>query len=330
MSKIIIAIHGLGNKPPKEQLEKWWLAAIQEGLQKSGIADPDLSFKLVYWADILYPEPLEADVTDEDNPLYLDEPYLPASGNLKAEPENLKTRLLKYAEKQLDKIFLKEDMTLNFEGVTDSIIHSYFRELDIYYRGDETENEQEKSFQSRNTIRERLKSVLLEHKKDEVILLCHSMGTIVAYEVLQDNPDELSINTLVTFGSPLGLPVVVSRIYADQKLNSGSEEPLKTPVNVHSKWFNLADPQDMVALDPTLADDYQANALGVQAQDLSVINDYEANDERNPHKSFGYLRTVEMANIIRTFLAEEEKHGLPKYYSQIKHKLVNLFSRRKK
>ena len=36
MKKIIIGVHGLGNKPPADVLEKWWAASIQEGLAAIG------------------------------------------------------------------------------------------------------------------------------------------------------------------------------------------------------------------------------------------------------------------------------------------------------
>ena len=53
MSKIIIGIHGLGNKPPHDTLHKWWLKSICEGLQKINKLDYTPDFALVYWADIL-------------------------------------------------------------------------------------------------------------------------------------------------------------------------------------------------------------------------------------------------------------------------------------
>ena len=37
MSKVIIGIHGLGNKPQKNLLEEWWKAAINEGFNLAGI-----------------------------------------------------------------------------------------------------------------------------------------------------------------------------------------------------------------------------------------------------------------------------------------------------
>jgi PGAP1-like protein len=329
MSKIIIAIHGLGNKPPHSLLEKWWHDALIEGLNKIEASPKDFTFKLVYWADILYEHVLDPDISDNKNPYFLDEPYRPSDGKTTPHTEGLKTRFLKYAEKQLDKIFLKPDMTLNYEGVTDSIIHNYFRELEIYFQGDATEDSQPNNYQSRNAIRERLIKTLAEHKDDDILLIAHSMGTIVAYEVLQDFAEEFSINTFVTIGSPLGLPVVVSRIYADQNRHLPQEKKLCAPDNIRHYWYNLSDTEDMVALDPTLADDYEPNKSGIRAKDISVFNDYEMNGERNPHKSFGYLRTPEMAKIVIEFLNEKEKSRWEKFYSRIKKRIAALFPHRK-
>ncbi len=64
MSKIIIGIHGLANKPLKEVLADAWRKAIAEGLEKNlKISNPQLDLRLVYWADLLYKNPLH----DEEN-----------------------------------------------------------------------------------------------------------------------------------------------------------------------------------------------------------------------------------------------------------------------
>jgi hypothetical protein len=65
--KIIIGVHGLGNKPSKELLETWWKWAIMEGLRIVGKPRFDINFELVYWADIQYPNPLNPNITDEDD-----------------------------------------------------------------------------------------------------------------------------------------------------------------------------------------------------------------------------------------------------------------------
>ena len=78
MSKIIIGIHGLGNKPPKKILEKWWKAAIQEGLQAAGYPKQYFKFELVYWAPVLHSIPLNPNETNPKSPFYIEFPYLPA------------------------------------------------------------------------------------------------------------------------------------------------------------------------------------------------------------------------------------------------------------
>jgi hypothetical protein len=55
MKKIVIAIHGLGNKPAEKLLRESWLQAIQEGLTRAGNHHLDIPFEMVYWADISRP-----------------------------------------------------------------------------------------------------------------------------------------------------------------------------------------------------------------------------------------------------------------------------------
>ena len=126
MSKIILAIHGLGNKPPNQLLASWWIDSIKEGLNRIGKTFPEIPLEMVYWADILHPEPLDISLRDPDNPLYLEEPYLPSTGKEKPAGKKFIAKILAYFEQQLDHIFLNPDMTLNFEKVTDKIIHNYF------------------------------------------------------------------------------------------------------------------------------------------------------------------------------------------------------------
>ena len=70
---VIIGIHGLANKPPREEKQTWWRRAIEEGLRRNlGRAPPDVPFEFVYWADLRYDAPL----TPERNR----EPYYPVRG----------------------------------------------------------------------------------------------------------------------------------------------------------------------------------------------------------------------------------------------------------
>ena len=131
------------------------------------------------------------------------------------------------------------------------------------------------------------------------------MGSIIAYHVLTEIVPSVPVDTFVTIGSPLGLPVIKSKIAAERKRKGHKEPGLKTPENITSSWHNLADLKDKIAMDYSLRDDYEENSGYVRVVDKIVNNDYEFNEIKNHHKSFGYLRTPEMAMIISDFYTRE-------------------------
>lgn len=135
------------------------------------------------------------------------------------------------------------------------------------------------------------------------------MGSIVAFDVISSMAQNISIDTLVTMGSPLGLPVIVSNISQELKLKS--RDQLKTPPNIKN-WYNFSDLLDKIAFNYKLSDDYAENEFGVKPIDSLVINNYEINGIRNPHKSFGYLRTPEFAKILNDFILSEDLNILEK------------------
>src|SRR5436309_5016690 len=61
----------------------------------------------------------------------------------------------------------------------------------------------------------------------------------------------------------------------------------------------------IVAVEAKLGDDYEANDQGVKVADVPVINAYKSPPDRVPpskpnfHKSYGYLRTPELSNVVR-------------------------------
>ena len=82
--------------------------------------------------------------------------------------------------------------------------------------------------------------------------------------------------------------------------------PESEPHPSSNSWVNYADKKDPVALDVRIGDDYEPkDENGVQVVDDLVSNDYHKPDDpedRNYHKSYGYLRTPEIADHIADFL----------------------------
>ncbi len=312
MAKVIIGIHGLGNKPPKAILEKWWNEAIKEGLTKMGKPVPPFQFELIYWADIIHKNPLNENCTDKKDPLCLKEKYVPSVYAISPANHDFRRKVLDFLSEEMDSILLNEDFTLNYSLVTDTILHHWFKDLESYYSTDLIPS---KHLTVKDQIRKRTVEIIKKYRENELLVIGHTMGSIIAYDVLAFEKTGVKIDSFYTLGSPLGIPVVKSKIAAERKLNHLKTKHLNSPGSILRKWYNFADLEDKVAFHYRLSDDFGINRHLVKPIDFIVNNDYEINGERNPHKSFGYLRTPEVsAKII-----ESLEYTVPPKWKKIIH-----------
>ncbi len=289
---------------------------MKEGL-KSGNFNPILpNFEMVVWSDILYEKFLDPNEKDVESPFFIDEKYVKASGEFTNEDYSTRIKVVDYLGKQMNWIFLNEDLSLNYSFISDAIISRYFKDLEVYYSGNSSGKNGKHC--AKKLIRARLLKKLKQHRKDNIMLISHSMGTVIAYDVLTFLEPDININTFITMGSPLGLPVIKSRIAAELKEKGFSESTvLKTPPGITQNWFNFSDILDKVAFNYKLSDHYSENSYGVKPIDQLVINNYEINGNRNPHKSFGYLRTSEFAKVLNDFIQTEKPTLVEKIIQKI-------------
>jgi len=281
--RVIIGIHGLGNKPKRRLLEDWWMASIAEGLARHGGGRKlKVRFELVYWADLLHPRPLEhAEIT---------EPYVPAEGDGPLPRHAVTMRRVavsRVREGVMKALGLASKVALG-KDLIDDTLKAKMPDLH-FYRTDETLH---KAVQAR--LIRRLRSA--RHWRRKVIHIAHSMGSIVAYDVLKDADSTckgLEIERFITVGSPLGLA----------ELKTVVEAPQRVPECV-ARWTNFSDPKDPVSSwDASIANDYKPNSRGVTVSDRLVVNGYENSEgEPNPHKIYGYLRTPEISEAIVGFV----------------------------
>jgi len=326
MAYVIIGIHGLGNKPPVEVLEDWWKLAMLEGLNTHNYSALLPEFEMVFWADILHEDSLDMNEKDVNSPLYSDEQYVKAPEYFPVEDRSKRRIVVDYLGRQISRMFLNEDLSLNYSAITDTVISRYFRDLKIYYSEDRyPENSRERN--AKELIRERLYDILLKHKDDEIMLVGHSMGTIIAYDVLSFMAPDIKINTFVTIGSPLSFPVIISKIASEQKERGINNIRIKTPEAITKNWFNFSDILDKVAFNYKLSNDFSENSYGIKPIDFLVINNYEIEGRRNPHKSFGYLRTPEFSNVLNNFIQSERITAIQKIVRWFTKFMANLRSK---
>jgi hypothetical protein len=115
-----------------------------------------------------------------------------------------------------------------------------------------------------------------------VVLVTHSLGTIVGYDVFDALSGDVDVRMLVTCGSPLGFPVV-RKALRPGGANPGAPVAGSGPV----PWLNAYDVQDFVALIHPLRDSF-----GGAPRDERTFN---ASD---PHSIQDYLGDPDVARPI--------------------------------
>jgi len=323
MAKVIIGIHGLGNKPEKHLLEEWWRLSVEEGLRARGYKGMIPHLVIAYWADLIYEKPLDLSITDPDDPLYIDEPYAKTPENFREEDHSTRLKIIDFIGKQLNKLFLNDDLTLNHSSISDKIIKNYFSDLEFYYNGS-IELPDGRQARARDIIRTRLSDIISNHRRDEILLVAHSMGSIIAYDTLSLLSPRYRIDTFVTIGSPLGLPVIIGKIAAEMKLRPVKGFRPPTPDNITRSWYNLADILDKIAFNFRLSDDFGPNSFGISPVDFLITNDYVYGGRANPHKSFGYLRSKEFAGIISEFMQQRKVTIIDRLTKKISNLIIKL------
>jgi hypothetical protein len=227
--RIIIGIHGLRPKPPADVEERYWRGAICEGLARNcdtHVAPGALPFALCYWADWRGDPP--KDPTTDDEPWEA----IQGSGPLPEYHETWRDRIrTELGDETGDVIdWFKAHGAPGLLGA--AALERHAQDLHIYYTDDGR----------RGLLRRHLRDLLIDHAGKRICLIAHSMGSIVAYDVLRligDERPDFTIEHLVTIGSPLGLPYVRRKIIQEHRA-------ARTP-SVVRRWTNLADRWDRIA-----------------------------------------------------------------------------------
>lgn len=122
-------------------------------------------------------------------------------------------------------------------------------------------------------------------EREEIVVVGHSMGSIVAYRVLSEaGVVDCPVRALITIGSPLGMQAIREAL-----------EPIGHPVNVGS-WFNAYDERDLVALNPLDGENFPVEPEIVNFNGVK-------NESDNHHKIHGYLSDEVVATTIANALS---------------------------
>jgi len=165
------------------------------------------------------------------------------------------------------------------------------------------------AFASRVRARLSEKLVPALRRRESVLLLAHSLGSVVAYDVLWklSHMSEYAalrrrrVAHLVTMGSPLGDGTV-------RTLLLGWRYPAaqRYPANI-LRWTNLSARGDLICHDARLANDFrpmlERGVVGRFEDVVNVCTVYRGRQGRwNPHKLYGYLLLPEVGRLLAAHL----------------------------
>jgi hypothetical protein len=298
-----VFIHGLAKKPPPEKLREIWLWGLgRDNPMPTVFAPPNTGVDLAtrgvpqrfsYYADVFYGTNYEAELDS----------YYEANEAAEIEAEGLnrieQELRLPQPETQRERAFVHAfEATLGAEAVLrpspadgtpvdpapgpdsyeianwlpDKVKHAiikkaameafYFLFNKEYLRADGVR------FNVRQELRRRLLAELAAAQAlgEKIVIVSHSMGTMVAYDVLRNCPDCPQVDTLFTLGSPLGIREV------QEELIAADAGDVDFPAGRLTRWINVYDPLDPVCgADPKLANDY-APVAGRSVIDIEESN----------------------------------------------------------
>ena len=144
-----------------------------------------------------------------------------------------------------------------FAGVAEHLMIADVKQVTLYMRDEALRGE----------IQTRVRDAI---GPDTKVVVAHSLGSVVAYEVLAVPSADLGVTTLVTLGSPLGIRnVIFDRLTPRPENGQGAWPPSL------DRWHNVADPGDIVAMVKELSP-----LFGGGVTDWLVHNGAKAHDAR--------------------------------------------------
>ncbi len=290
-AKTIIYVPGMKPKPPVEIHRGNLWRALLEGARR---INPDVAddiaghfdrFKLAPWPHLFYPQPSDPSPDFPGLERLLSLPG-PEPRDLK-DARHWKKRLIRLLYLAVDSapFLLKLIPAPQLkENIADS--QRYLR------------NEDGMGERIRAHVAAEIEAA--SRRDDRILLIAHSLGSVIAWDVLWEfsrrSQQAISIDLLLTLGSPLGLNFMRSRL-----LGASAQGPSRYPSNIR-RWCNLSAVGELTALDKTMADDYQEmlkmNLIESISDQTDLKTYFRGPDGLNVHKCYGYLINPCTAEII--------------------------------
>jgi hypothetical protein len=322
-TKKIILIHGLASKPPPDITHDLWRRTLTENIRvshralaRSLDAHPEV-FASAYWADVV-PHHIPDDASySRKLQLQVDKVI--------AERREIKDRFHVGAGEKVGSFFKDRglDLVKLLAGaltVKDDVMNNFLRETELY------DQDQYIADQIRAPLETALRQAWDQGR--EPIILSHSMGTFISYDVLWRfshrktagfaEYNRKRVKMFVTMGSPLGDATVRDLLFAR---HHEDHQQRQFPTNIDF-WHNYACLGDVVAHQKDFDKffyrpmrEFKLFPAGKKFRTIDYVdlhNPFEVvthggnrdREKRNPHKSYGYLAQPRLGSWIADYLLD--------------------------
>jgi hypothetical protein len=169
-----------------------------------------------------------------------------------------------------------------------------------------TANEMDRYFHNTDDVASKVRGILkqellpmLEHR-DDVLLIGHSLGSVIAYDSLWELSRQEGVNGKVDFltlGSPLGMH------YVQRRLLGMNGHAKKSYPRLIRRWINLSAEGDVVALNRNFNESFhqmleQGLVESIEDHSRGIYNFFRNDVGLNSHRSYGYLVNPAVGSII--------------------------------
>jgi hypothetical protein len=287
---IIIYVPGMKPKPATREHRAVLWRCLLDGIRRS---DPELAaemsgqeqaLELIAWTHLFY---------DEKKDLSIDMPGVERMLRMKG-PEDRDIREANHWHKRIGKLIylLSDAFPVLIDLVVDPEVKATLRETSRYFRNHDNVG---------SRIRRMLDDALSNAWSDgrRIILLAHSLGSVIAFDVLWEmsrRQSDVRIDRFVTIGSPLGLNFFQHRL-----LNAHEPPETRFPDNIR-RWDNLSSVGEMTALDRVFADDFKSMLDRGLVESITdhtdLVNYFRGPDGLNVHKCYGYMANEKTGAVI--------------------------------
>jgi hypothetical protein len=172
-------------------------------------------------------------------------------------------------------------------------VRSTANEIDRYFN-----NTDDVAHKIRDLLKQTLRPML--EKQDDVLLIGHSLGSIIAYDTLWELSRQEGLKGKVDFltlGSPMGMHYIRRRLLG---MNGSAE---KSYPDLIRHWINLAAEGDVAALNQNLNESFHSMLeLGlvesIEDHCHGIYNFFRSDAGLNCHRSYGYMVNPAVGSII--------------------------------